>query len=100
VIDKLGENYSLDVYWLKDCEEAVKIDDASMEFGKFFNRECYVIHAKSEAYSYMICWQGPHNCGEMNRKCSAVMDQLQGGIFTSRDSRVRMPSGSETGAML
>jgi hypothetical protein len=47
VLDKLGDNYSVDVYWLKNCEELVKIDDTGAEFGLFFNKECYVIDACS-----------------------------------------------------
>jgi hypothetical protein len=73
-MDKLGDNYTVDVYWLKGCDELVKIEKSAEDFGLFFNKECYIIDAKSSSFRYMICWQGPHMDVELDRKCNKLMD--------------------------
>lgn len=42
-MDKLGEDPEINVYWVKECAEAVRIDPSSPEFGMFFSGENYII---------------------------------------------------------
>lgn len=77
LLDKLGGegNYTLDVYWVKNCEEAIPIDPKSDEWGKFFSEENYLIDLKSkqeDGYRYIVSWQGPHGAGERQAKCMDV----------------------------
>lgn len=60
-MEKLGgpDSFDLDVYWVKDCKDAIKIDPNSDEFGKFFSEENYLIDIKSkeeDRYRYIVSW--------------------------------------------
>jgi hypothetical protein len=106
LMDKLGGpgQYTVDVYYAKDCSELVKIDENSEEYGKFFVEENYVIDIKSKeenAYRYIVSWHGPQGAGERLSKVSDLITyQLQGGVMLSSTSVTQMRVGSEIPTML
>lgn len=94
MMDKLGNNYTLDIYHLQDgLHNAVLID--KHEHGYFFNEESYIIDFKGPEHRYMITWKGPVFVNQEHAVCSETMNKLEGNELSSNTTRTEVQSCQE-----
>lgn len=90
VMDKLGSDFTVNVYVLEDnLMKPVKIEDPA-EHGKFFADNVYVVDVQGKEHRYMIVWQGPKLGGDDFARTAEAMDILCNHELGSDMSRSRI----------